>query len=147
MSQNVREIAGFIWTVADELLRDNYKRSEYADVIYPFTVIRRLDLILEPTHEQVHETQAKYKTDLKDLTGVLTKASGYAFYNTSKYTISNLLNDAGNIKENFLDYLNGYSDNVQEIIEKFDFRHVVEGLHEKDLLYMVIKKDYQRPEL
>lgn len=140
MSQNVREIANFIWTVADELLRDNYKRSEYADVIYPFTVIRRLDLILEPTHEQVHETQAKYKTDLKDLTGVLTKASGYAFYNTSKYTISNLLNDPGNIKENFLDYLNGYSDNVQEIIEKFDFRHVVQGLYEKDLLYKVIKK-------
>lgn len=140
MSKNVREIANFIWTVADELLRDNYKRSEYADVIYPFTVIRRLDLILEPTHEQVLETQTKYKKDLKDLTGVLTKASGYAFYNTSKYTISNLLNDAGNIKENFLDYLNGYSDNVQEIIEKFDFRHVVQGLHEKDLLYMVIKK-------
>lgn len=140
MSQNVREIANFIWTVADELLRDNYKRSEYADVIYPFTVIRRLDLILEPVHEKVLETQKKYKKELKDLTGVLTKASGYAFYNTSKYTLAKLLNDPGNIKENFLDYLNGYSDNIQEIIEKFDFRHVVQGLHEKDLLYKVIKK-------
>ena len=59
MSQNVREIANFIWTVADELLRDNYKRSEYADVIYPFTVIRRLDLILKPVHEKVLETQKK----------------------------------------------------------------------------------------
>lgn len=140
MSQNVREIANFIWTVADELLRDNYKRSEYANVIYPFTVIRRLDLILEPNHEKVLEAHKKYKKELKDLTGVLTKASGYAFYNISKYTLAKLLNDAGNIKENFLDYLNGFSDNIQEIIEKFDFRHVIQGLHEKDLLYLVIRK-------
>lgn len=140
MSQNVREIANFIWTVADELLRDNYKRSEYSDIIYPFTVIRRLDLILEPNHEKVLETHKKYKKELKDLTGVLTKASGNSFYNISKYTITKLLNDAGNIKENFLDYLNGYSDNIQDIIEKFDFRHIVQGLHEKELLYMVIKK-------
>ena len=140
MSQNVREIANFIWTVADELLRDNYKRSEYADVIYPFTVIRRLDLILEPNHEKVLETEKKYKKELKDLTGVLTKASGYAFYNTSKYTFKKLLDDPGNIKENFLDYLNGFSDNIQEIIEKFDFRHIVQGLYEKELLYLVIKK-------
>ena len=140
MTQNVREIANFIWTVADEILRDYYKRSEYADVIYPFTVIRRLDLILEPTHNLVLETQKKYKNELKDLTGVLTKASGYAFYNVSKYTITKLLNNPGNIKENFLDYLNGYSPNIQEIIDKFDFRHVIQGLHEKELLYQVIKK-------
>jgi len=140
MSQNVREIANFIWTVADELLRDNYKRSEYADVIYPFTVIRRLDLILEPNQEKVLESYKKYKKELKDLTGVLTKASGYAFYNVSKFTFSKLLNNPDTIKENFIDYLNGYSDNIQEIIEKFDFRHVLEGLYEKDLLYKVIKK-------
>jgi type I restriction enzyme M protein len=121
MSQNVREIANFIWTVADELLRDNYKRSEYADVIYPFTVIRRLDLILEPNHSQVLQTYDKYKKELKDLTGVLTNASKYSFYNTSKYTMTKLINDAGNIKENFLDYLNGFSDNIQDIIEKFDY--------------------------
>lgn len=140
MSQNVREIANFIWTVADELLRDHYKRSEYSDVIYPFTVIRRLDLILEANHEKVLEAKKKYEKELKDLTGVLTKASGYPFYNTSKYTMAKLLNDAGNIKENFLDYLNGYSENIQEIINKFDFRHIVQGLYEKELLYKVIKK-------
>jgi len=140
MSQNVKEIAGFIWNVADGLLRDNYKRSEYADVIYPFTIFRRLDLILEPTQEKVLETYKKYRKELKDLTGVLTRASGYAFYNISKYTFAKLLNDPGNIKENFLDYLNGYSDNIQEIIEKFDFRHIVQGLHEKELLYKVIKE-------
>jgi len=140
MSQNVREIANFIWTVADELLRDNYKRSEYADVIYPFTVIRRLDLILEPQHDKVLEIHTRYKNDLTDLFGVLTRASKYSFYNISKYTITKLLNDPGNIKENFLDYLNGFSENIQEIIDKFDFRHVVQGLHEKELLYRVIKK-------
>jgi type I restriction enzyme M protein len=115
-------------------------RSEYADVIYPFTVIRRLDLILEPTHEKVLETAPRFKNELTDLTGVLTRAAGYAFYNISKYTLAKRLNDPGNIKENFLDYLNGYSDNIQEIIDKFDFRHIVQGLHEKDLLYKVIKK-------
>ena len=140
MSQNLREIANFIWTVADELLRDNYRRSEYADVIYPFTIIRRLDLILEPNHEKVLEAYKKYKKELKDLTGVLTKASGYAFYNTSKYTFSKLLNDAGNIKENFIDYINGFSENIQEIITNFKFRDIIQDLHGKELLYMVIKK-------
>jgi len=140
MPQNVREIAGFIWSVADELLRDNYKRSEYADVIYPFTVIRRLDLILEPNQEKVLTAYNKYKKDLKDLSGVLCGASGYAFYNTSKYSMAKLLNDPGNIKENFLDYLNGYSDNIQEIIDKFKFRNIVQDLYEKELLYKVIRK-------
>lgn len=66
MSQNVREIANFIWSVADELLRDNYKRSKYADVVYPFTVIRRLDCVLEASHEKVQETYRKYKHAFKN---------------------------------------------------------------------------------
>lgn len=140
MTQNIREIAGFIWSVADELLRDNYKRSEYADVIYPFTIIRRLDLVLEPNQEKVLSAYNKYKSHLKDLTGVLCRASGKAFYNTSKYTMAKLLNDPGNIKENFLDYINGFSPNIQEIIDKFKFRNIVQDLYEKDLLYKVIRK-------
>lgn len=140
MSQNVRDVANFIWSVADELLRDHYKRSKYADVIYPFTVFRRLDCILEEKHEKVLEAYNKYRKELKDLTGVLTKASGVAFYNTSKFTFQKLLNDPGNIKENFLDYLNGFSDNIQEITEKFKFRQEVQDLYEKELLYMVVKK-------
>jgi len=140
MAQNVKELANFIWSIADEILRDNYKRSEYADVIYPFTVIRRLDLILEPNHEKVLETEKKFKRQLKDLSGVLTNASGYAFYNTSKYTFSKLLNDQGNIQGNFLDYLKGFSENIQEIIDKFDFWHVITGLQLKGLLYKVIQK-------
>ena len=140
MSQNVRELANFIWSVADELLRDHYKRSKYADVIYPFTVFRRLDCILEKNHEKVLEAYNKYKKQLKDLTGVLTKASGYSFYNTSKYTFEKLLNDSVNIKENMLHYLNGFSDNIQEIIDKFKFRQGIQSLYEKELLYKVVKK-------
>ncbi|NLZ28803.1 MAG: SAM-dependent DNA methyltransferase, partial [Firmicutes bacterium] len=138
--QKIREMANFIWNIADELLRDNYKRSEYADVIYPFTIFRRLDLILEPTNDAVQEAHEKYKYELKDLTDVLSRATGYPFYNTSKYTMSKLLNEASNIKENFLEFLNGFSDNIQEIIDNFEFRHIVQGLHEKDLLYRITKK-------
>lgn len=140
MSQNVREIANFIWSVADELLRDHYKRSKYSDVVYPFTVLRRLDCVLEPRHEKVQEAYQKYRKDLKDLTGVLCKASGFDFYNTSKFTFKKLLDNPGNIKENFIAYLNGYSANIQEIIEKFKFRNEIQNLHEKELLYLVIKK-------
>ena len=140
MVQNVRDLAGFIWSVADELLRDNYKRSKYADVIYPFTVFRRLDCILEPSQDSVHEAFVKYRKELKDLKGALTKASGVPFYNTSKFTFRRLLDEPANIKENFLDYLNGFSENIQEIIEKFKFRNQVQELYEKDLLYQVVRK-------
>jgi len=140
MLHNFKEIANFIWSVADELLRDNYKRSKYADVIYPFTVFRRLDCILEPTHEKTLAAYQQYRKELKDLKDVLTRATGVGFYNISKFTFRKLLNDPGNIKENFIDYLNGYSDNIQEIIEKFKFRNEVQNLFEKELLYKVIKK-------
>lgn len=140
MSQNVREIANFIWSVADELLRDHYKRSKYSDVVYPFTVLRRLDCVLEPTHDKVQEAYKKYQKELKDLSGALCKASRFKFYNKSKFTFKKLLDNPGNIKENFISYLNGYSANIQEIIEKFKFRNEVQNLHEKDLLYLVIKK-------
>lgn len=141
MPQNTKEIANFIWSVADELLRDNYKRSKYSDVIYPFTIFRRLDCILEPSHEKTLENFRKFrKKGLKDLTGVLTRTTGVAFYNISNFTFKKLLDDSGNIKENFTDYLNGYSDNIQEIIEKFKFRNEVQTLYEKELLYLVVKK-------
>ena len=140
MSQKVSEMANFIWSVADELLRDHYKRSKYSDVIYPFTVFKRLDCILEPTQEQVLGKYNKFKKDIKDLTGILTSVTGVSFFNTSKYTFRKLLNDSSSIKANFLDYLNGYSDNIQEIIEKFKFRQEVQELHNKGLLYLVVKK-------
>jgi type I restriction enzyme M protein len=146
MSQNIKELANFIWSVADGVLRDNFKRSRYADVVYPFTVFRRLDCILEPSKEKVFGVYKHYKNELKDLSDVLTRASGAAFYNTSKYTFKKLLNDPGGIKENFLDYLNGYSDNIQEIIEKFKFRQIIQELFEKDLLYQVVKK-FSEPQI
>lgn len=140
MPQNIRELANFIWSVADELLRNKYKRSKYADVIFPFTVFRRLDCVLEGTFDNVQEAYFKYGKKLEDPYQALTKASGVKFYNTSKFTFRKLLNDSGNIRDNFLDYLNGFSQNIQEIIEKFKFRQEVQELYNKELLYKVIQK-------
>ena len=138
----VKELAGFIWSVADEILRDSYKRSKYADVIYPFTVIRRLDCILEPTQNEViskymvlREQGIKYFAN-----NVFKFETGVEFYNNSNFTLSDLLNNPSNIKENFISYLNGFSDNIQEIIDKFKFRQEINDLNSKNLLYLVAKK-------
>ena len=135
----VREVANFIWTVAD-LLRDHYKRSKYADVILPFTVLRRLDCVLEPTKDEVFEKYKQYGDKLDDPSGLLKKASGYSFYNTSNYNFEKLLDDPNNIKQNTIDYINGFSPNLQEIIEKFKLREQINYLDEKDLLYKVIQR-------
>ena len=84
--KNFREVANFIWTDA-ELLRDHYKRGKYADVILPFTVLRRLDCVLEPTKGEVLEKYNLYENKLDDLSGLLKKSSGYGFYNTSRNMI------------------------------------------------------------
>ncbi|MGB7292201.1 MAG: class I SAM-dependent DNA methyltransferase [Thermodesulfobacteriota bacterium] len=139
MTKNFREVANFIWTVAD-LLRDKYKRSKYQDVILPFTVLRRLDCVLEPTKEGVLKQYEKYKQKLDDPSGILRKASGYSFFNTSKYDFLKLLDDPSNIKQNLIDYLNGFSENVREIVDKFNLREEVNRLDEFDLLYKVVQR-------
>ncbi len=137
----VKELAGFIWSVADEILRDSYKRSKYADVIYPFTVIRRLDCILEPTQEEVyHKSTILKKKDIKLSNEHFLSITGVKFYNDSNFTLKKLLNNPSNIKENFISYLNGFSENIQEIIEKFKFRIEIQNLSEKNLLYLTTKK-------
>ena len=137
----VKELAGFIWSVADEILRDSYKRSKYADVIYPFTVIRRLDCILEPTHEEVyHKSTLLKKKDIKLSNEHFLSITGVKFYNDSNFTLKKLLNNPSNIKENFISYLNGFSENIQEIIDKFKFRIEIQNLAEKNLLYLTTKK-------
>jgi type I restriction enzyme M protein len=136
---SIREVANFIWSIA-ELLRDKYKRSKYQDVILPFTVLRRLDCVLEPTKQEVLKQYDKYKDKLDDPTGILGKASGYSFFNTSKYDFLKLLDDPGNIKQNLIDYLNGFSENVREIADKFSLREEVNRLDEFDLLYKVVQR-------
>ncbi|MGM9561357.1 MAG: type I restriction-modification system subunit M N-terminal domain-containing protein, partial [Phascolarctobacterium sp.] len=119
LSSHVSEKAALIWAIADKLT-GVYKPHEYGEVILPLTVIRRFDCILADTKDAV---LAKYeqvqKLPMKDV--LLRKASGKAFYNTSKYTFEKLLADPDNIEANFRDYLNGFSENVQDIIEKFKF--------------------------
>lgn len=131
--------ANFIWTVAD-LIRDDFKRGKYQDVILPLTVLRRIDCVLEPTKEKVLSEHAKYKDKLKDLDPVLRKASGFAFYNTSKYNFERLLDDPNNIAKNLNAYINGFSENMREVIEKFDFRNTITKLADANLLYLVIQR-------
>lgn len=135
-----REIANFIWNnIANKILWNKIKKGKFSDVIFPFTVLRRLDCILEPNQERVLEAYNKYKKDLKNLDGVLTKASGAMFYNKSRFTFKRLLDDAPSIKTNFSAYLNGFSDNVQDIIDKFKFRNTIDILQEKEILYSLTK--------
>src|SRR6266480_2130819 len=136
-------IAKFIWGIADDVLRDVYVRGKYRDVILPMTVIRRLDAVLEPTKEAVLRMK-----DRLDASGVvdqhlaLCKAAGEAFYNTSYFTLSDLKSQANRqqLKADFEAYLDGFSPNVQEILEKFGFRNQVETLVDADILGSLIEK-------
>lgn len=142
-AQSLQPLIQFIYSVADQVLINTYEPSKYKDVILPMTVIRRLDAVLEPTKERVLATNEKYKGKLNDLTSVLTSkqnGSGQAFYNTSPYTLKKLLDDPKNLKSNFENYLNGFSDNVQDIISKFKFRNEIETLDESKKLFSTIEK-------
>jgi len=136
---NHSEKVNFIWSVAD-LLRDYFKRSKYQDVILPLTVLRRLDCVLEKNKPKVLEQYERYKGKMDDLTGILNKESGYGFYNTSKYDFEKLLNDPKNIGKNLRQYINGFSPNMREIIEKFKFNSQIETLEEANLTFHVIER-------
>jgi type I restriction enzyme M protein len=136
---NHSESVSFIWSVAD-LIRDTFKRGKYQDVILPLTVLRRLDCVLEPTKDHVLETNARLKGKLENLTPQLQKASGYAFFNTSLYDFEKLLGDAPNLAANLKNYINGFSDNMREVIEKFDFNNTIDKLDEAGLLFLVVEK-------
>lgn len=119
-------IANFIWNIADDHLRDVYVRGKYRDVILPMTVLRRLDAVLEPTKEAVLAMKKNLDaSEVDDQHAALCKASGHAFYNTSPFKLNDLKSAAQNqqLKANFEEYLNGFSSNVQEIINKFKFRN------------------------
>lgn len=137
----------FIWSIADDCLRDVYVRGKYRDVILPMVVLRRLDALLEPTKEAVMEELAFQKDEAKftewDENG-LRQASGYVFYNTSQWTLQRLHDTATNnqqiLQANFEDYLNGFSPNVKEIIEKFKLKSQVRHMAAKDVLLNVLEK-------
>lgn len=142
-TQSLQPIINFLWTVADDVLVNTYQKGKYKDVILPMIVIRRLDLLLEPTKEQVIATFNTYKEKLQNLDSLLTNAkfgSGLAFYNTSPFTLKKLLQDPKNLRSNFENYLNGFSGNVQDIIQKFKFRNETETLDEAGILFALIEK-------
>jgi type I restriction enzyme M protein len=148
MNQAVHnKLVSFIWSIADDCLRDVYVRGKYRDVILPMVVLRRLDALLEPTKEAVLEELRFQKEEAKftefDEMG-LQDASGYVFYNTSKWTLQKLFDTATNsaqmLEANFTEYLNGFSKNVQEIIEKFKLKSQIKHMADKDVLLDVLEK-------
>ena len=136
---NHSEIVSFLWGVAD-LIRDTFKRGKYQDVILPLTVLRRLDCVLAPTKTKVLETQGRFKGKLDDLGGQLRKASGFAFYNTSRYDFEKLLSDAPHLAANLRNYIAGFSPNMREVLEKFDFDNTISKLDEAGLLFQVLER-------
>ena len=139
LGAHVNEKANLIWAIADKLT-GVYKPHEYGKVILPLTVIRRFDCILADTKEAVLEKHNSMAPDLPMREVFLKKASGYEFYNTSKYTFETLLDAPDSIETNFRNYLNGFSKNVREIIEKFKFDQEITTLAEKNLLFIVIQE-------
>ncbi len=137
-------LVSFIWSIADDCLRDVYVRGKYRDVILPMVVLRRLDALLEPTKEAVLKEQAFQKQNGYTDDNGLKTASGYEFYNTSDWTLKRLHDTATNsqqiLQNNFADYLNGFSDNVQEIVDKFKLKAQVEHMANKDVLLDVLEK-------
>jgi type I restriction enzyme M protein len=141
------KLISFIWSIADDCLRDVYVRGKYRDVILPMVVLRRLDTLLEPTKDKVLEELAFQKNDM-GLTELddngLKDASGYVFYNTSKWTLNQLSKTATNNRQillaNVEEYLNSYSANVKEIIDKFNLKAQVRHMASKDVLLDVLEK-------
>jgi type I restriction enzyme M protein len=136
---NFGEKVSFIWSIAD-LIRDTFKRSKYQDVILPLTVLRRIDCVLQPTKEEVMKVNARLKGKLENLAPQLCQASGYAFYNTSLYDFDRLLADAPHLAANLRAYINGFSDNMREVLEKFDFSNTITKLDETGLLFLVLER-------
>ncbi len=136
-------IAGFIWGIADDVLRDVYVRGKYRDVILPMTVIRRLDAVLEPTKEAVLKLNKQLDdAGVANKHAALCQASGNAFYNVSPFTLRDLRARAKQqqLKADFEAYLDGFSPNVQEILDKFKFRNQIPTLVEADILGSLIEK-------
>ena len=137
---NHGEIVSFIWSIAD-LIRDTFRRGKYQDVILPLTVLRRLDCVLAPTKERVLKRKAELRgKGLQDLDAQLRRASGFAFYNTSRFDFDKLLADAPHLAANLRNYIAGFSSNMREVLEKFDFDNTISKLDKSGLLFKVLER-------
>jgi type I restriction enzyme M protein len=137
---NHGEIVSFLWGVAD-LIRDTFRRGRYQDVILPLTVLRRLDCVLAETKDRVLARRADLRDrGLENLDRQLSQVAGFAFYNTSLYDFDKLIGDAPNIAANLRNYIAGFSQNMREVIERFDFDNTISRLHEAGLLFQVLER-------
>ena len=133
----VSEKASLVWSIADKLV-GVYKPHEYGDVILPLTVLKRFDSVLSDTKDKVLEMAKKYPETFAKRDFILKETAGQKFYNTSKYDFKKLLDDPDNIEENFYNYINGYSDEVKDIIKNFDLNKQIEKMAGNGILYQVI---------
>jgi len=132
-------LSALIWSTAD-LLRGDYKQSEYGKIILPFTLLKRIECVIEPTRDIVlAEYEARKSLEIP-LEAILTRKSGHSFYNTSNYTLTKLMADPNNIKDNLQSYINSFSDNTREIFEKYEFENQIDKLHDSNLLYLLVEK-------
>jgi type I restriction enzyme M protein len=138
--KNVKESANFIWSIAD-LLRGDYKQSDYGKIILPLTVLRRLDCVLESSKEAVLKKFEQMKTmSIDNLDPILNKAAGYNFHNRSNFDFNKLIADPNNIAANLRNYINGFSEDAREIIEQFEFENQITKMDDNNLLFMVVKR-------
>ncbi|MTI31691.1 type I restriction-modification system subunit M [Xanthovirga aplysinae] len=135
--KNFKESANFIWSIAD-LLRGDYKQSDYGKVILPLTVLRRLDCVLENTKEKVLSMAETLTVDNVD--PILNKVAGYKFHNRSKFDFDKLVADPNNIAANLRNYINGFSEDAREIIEQFEFDNQISKMDDNNLLFLVVKR-------
>src|SRR6266516_6324696 len=134
---NFQEKVAFIWSVAD-LLRGDYKQSEYQKVILPLTVLRRLDSVLEPTKQQVLKRNAELQGRLDNIDPVLMQETGHQFYNRSEFTFQRLLDDPANVAANLRRYIAGFDTATRDVIRHFEFDPQVARLDRSNLLYQVV---------
>jgi type I restriction enzyme M protein len=140
MVNGFREKVDFIWSIAD-LLRGDYKQSEYQKVILPLTVLRRLDCVTEPTKDEVLKRAEELEEQgIENVGPMLKQASGQNVYNTSEYTFASLCDDPDQIANNLKYYINAFDKDTKDILDKFDFNHQVERLDEADLLYKIVRQ-------
>lgn len=138
--KNFKEKANFLWSIAD-LLRGPYKPADYGNVILPFTVLRRLDVILSPTRDKVLDAYQQHKTKKPEVyEPILNSIAKAKFHNHSKFNFTELAKDANQIAANFQNYLNGYSSEAKEIIKHFNLENEIKKLDEHDILYLVVKR-------
>ncbi len=135
-----QELSSFIWNVCDDVLRGPFHSYQYGEIILPFVVLRRLDCVIESDKDKVYNLYMEFKDKVLDLSPIIKNSVNKEFYNYSKYDLSRLKSDPKNIFSNFQDYINGYSQNVFEILENFQFEKPIEKLHKNNKLYLLIDK-------